>query len=379
MMNDQTADIIIIGGGLAGLALSIQLGRSGHRVVLFEKEHYPFHKVCGEYISMESWAFVQELGLPLHEMNLPLINRLEVSSPDGTLLSHELDLGGFGISRFTLDKSLKQLALNAGVKVYDDCKVTDVVFIEDQFTVQTGAGIFSSSICCGSFGKKSNLDIKLKRPFADKTKGALENYIGVKYHIRCSHPPGIIALHNFEDGYCGISQVDEGKFCLCYLTTARNLKKNQNSIREMERTVLYKNSHLKKIFTEAEWLYDQPLTISQISFAKKSQVEDHILMLGDAAGMITPLCGNGMSMALHSSKLAAACIGQFLQKKISRLEMETLYSSTWKNHFARRLLAGRVIQTMFGKPAITNLFVKLVKKLPVVAGWLIRQTHGERF
>jgi len=54
MDNDITYDAAIIGGGLAGLALSIQLSKKGYRVILFEKEQYPFHKVCGEYISMES-------------------------------------------------------------------------------------------------------------------------------------------------------------------------------------------------------------------------------------------------------------------------------------------------------------------------------------
>ncbi len=41
----------IIGGGLAGLSLSIQLAKAGFKVVLFEKEKYPYHKVCGEYLS----------------------------------------------------------------------------------------------------------------------------------------------------------------------------------------------------------------------------------------------------------------------------------------------------------------------------------------
>jgi flavin-dependent dehydrogenase len=55
-------------------------------------------------------------------------------------------------------------------------------------------------------------------------------------------------------------------------------------------------------------------------------VQDHVLMLGDAAGMITPLCGNGMSMAMHSAKLAFTEINNFLQQKISRNEMEKNYS-----------------------------------------------------
>jgi flavin-dependent dehydrogenase len=54
--------LLIAGGGLAGLALSIQCAQAGYRTVLFEKEKYPFHKVCGEYISFESWNFLEELG-----------------------------------------------------------------------------------------------------------------------------------------------------------------------------------------------------------------------------------------------------------------------------------------------------------------------------
>ena len=53
-------------------------------------------------------------------------------------------------------------------------------------------------------------------------------------------------------------------------------------------------------------------------------------MLGDAAGMITPLCGNGMSMALHSSKIASACIENFLNKINTRAQMEKKYKLLWK-------------------------------------------------
>ena len=90
----------------------------------------------------------------------------------------------------------------------------------------------------------------------------------------------------------------------------------------MEERVLMKNPFLKNIFSNAEFLYESPLTISRISFNKKSQVENHVLMIGDAAGMITPLCGNGMSMALHGSKLAFEEINFFLKNKIVGYEKD---------------------------------------------------------
>jgi flavin-dependent dehydrogenase len=66
--NQKKYDVAIIGGGLGGLSLAIQLARKNFSVILFEKEKYPFHKVCGEYISMESWGFLEDLGLPLSDL-----------------------------------------------------------------------------------------------------------------------------------------------------------------------------------------------------------------------------------------------------------------------------------------------------------------------
>ncbi|MEO8852236.1 MAG: FAD-dependent monooxygenase, partial [Ginsengibacter sp.] len=289
--------VAVIGGGLAGLSLSILLSKAGYKTILFNKEKYPFHKVCGEYISMESWNFIEKLGLPLSALQLPLIQKLVVSSPNGNVIQSELDIGGFGISRYFLDNELKKIALENGVSLYEETKVTDVVFNDDTFTVKYNGGTITSKIVAGCFGKRSNLDVKWKRGFIQRKPGKLNNYIGVKYHTRNNAGGDTIALHNFKNGYCGFSKIENDEYCLCYLTTAKNLKSNHNSIGEMEKNILFKNPFLQKIFTESEFIFKEPITISQISFDKKYPVENHILMLGDAAGLITPLCGNGMSIA----------------------------------------------------------------------------------
>ena len=126
-------------------------------------------------------------------------------------------------------------------------------------------------------------------------------------------------------------------------------------------------------------MYEAPITISQISFDKKSQVENSMMMIGDAAGMITPLCGNGMSMALHGSKLAAKQIHLYLQGYISRVEMEEQYSRQWQKHFSRRLQVGRWIQRIFGNEWLINGFISIVKRFPKLLDFLIRQTHGKPF
>ena len=372
-------DVAIVGGGLAGLALSIQLAKQGHKVILFEKEQYPFHKVCGEYISLESWDFLVSLGLDLQAMKLPLISRLQVSAANGRMLEQKLPLGGFGISRFLLDHSLFQIACSAGVIVKENTKVNDIIFDQSRFSIDTSQKSYKAKVVCGSFGKRSNMDIRWKRGFSIAAKNKLNNYIGVKYHIKTEFPVDTIALHNFDNGYCGIVKIEDDKYCLCYLTTAKNLQESKGSVPEMEKTILAQNPHLEKVFTESKFLYETPLTISQISFDRKTQVENHVLMTGDAAGMITPLCGNGMSMALHASKMAANQINLFLSGRISRVEMEEKYGLLWNQEFSRRLQIGRRIQSLFGNKWLTNSFIALIKPFARLVDFLIRQTRGDSF
>jgi len=290
-----------------------------------------------------------------------------------------LPLGGFGISRYTLDKLLANIAIQEGVTLLEDTKVVNVAYRNNSFLLFSSKGETEATVVAGAWGKRGNLDVKWKRHFTQVKPNKLNHYIAVKYHIRTHHAADLIALHNFENGYCGISQIEENKYCLCYLTTAANLRKSRNDISSMEKDILMKNPFLEKIFSTAEILYEEPLTISRISFNKKTQVENHVLMLGDTAGVIAPLCGNGMSMALHSSKLAFEEINSFLQERINRYEMEIQYTQQWEKHFGRRLQAGRFLQSFFGSSFLSNLLIKTVKPFPKLVSFLIQQTHGKPF
>jgi flavin-dependent dehydrogenase len=371
----NTYQCAIVGGGLAGLCLAIQFADKGISVVLFEKNKYPFHKVCGEYISMESWGFLTELGLPLTDLNLPKITELGISSENGFMLNSPLSMGGFGISRYSLDNYLFELAKKKNVTILDNCKVFDVQNIEDAYQINTSLGVYNAKIVCGTYGKYTPTFVKDEE---EKKQNKL-NYIGVKYHIKTNLNTNRIELHNFKDGYCGVSKVDNDRYCLCYLSSSKNLQDCGNDIKKMEETILYKNPFLKKYFTESEFLFDTPLVISNVTFQKKDTCKNSFFLAGDAAGSITPLCGNGMSMAMRASKLLANLLGDYFNKSISKEELVKQYDLIWNKNFNARIKTGYYLQYLFGKKNTTHFTLKLLNKLPSLTKKIISLTHGQSF
>jgi menaquinone-9 beta-reductase len=365
----------IVGGGLGGLCLAIQLAQQGVEVILFEKNAYPQHKVCGEYISMESWDFLTDLGVPLSDLDLPKITQLGISSENGFMLNSRLPLGGFGISRHSLDHALCQIAREKGVLVHENCKVLDVQQVAELSEITTAQGVFQAKIVCGSFGKyapsfaKSSVEMPTKRP----------NYIGVKYHIETDLAPNRIELHNFKDGYCGVSKIDNDRFCLCYLSKSTNLNESGNDLKAMEQAILHKNPFLKKYFTQSTFLFDKPMVISNVYFHPKDAYLNGMFMVGDSAGAITPLCGNGMSMAMRASKLLATLLTQYFKGNLKKEDLISGYSRAWKDNFSTRIWAGQYLQLLFGKKTSTQLALKTLHYFPSVTRKLIGLTHGQAF
>jgi len=372
-LDKEKKEIVIIGGGLAGLVSSLLLAKIGHQVVLIEKKTYPFHRVCGEYVSNEVLDFLNRNGLLPDFLEFPQIRQFQFSDTKGRSVRIPLDLGGFGISRYLMDEWLYQRAMEKGVEVKTGIQVSDLFFdtASDLFQVQlSDFSSISTQFVLGAFGKRSKLDKVLQRKFFFERSP----YIGVKYHVNTDFDRETVALHNFDGGYCGLNAIESGKFNLCYLGSRDQLRE-YGTIEEMERQVLWKNPILKRVFNESEFLLEKPEVINEINFEPKQPVENHVLMIGDSAGLITPLCGNGMAMAIHSAKLAVEALNQ----GTSRKEVEQLYSRSWNRQFRQRLAVGRTVQRLFGSGRGSVIARGLIDYVPFAANLIIRNTHGQPF
>ena len=372
-------DVIIIGGGLAGLTAALLLSGKSKKVLVIEKKTYPFHKVCGEYVSNEVLPFLKSIGFDPFEYGATNISKLRISTPSGKNIISPLGLGGFGLSRFTMDEALYNKAKDSGAEIMTGIKATGIHFENNIFTVETNTGTsFTSRLVIGSYGKRDMLDKKLQRDFIQSHT----RYMGVKYHVKTDYPGNEVGLDNFKGGYCGIVKIEKQEYNLCYLYK-RNNSFSFNSIKELEEQVLFRNPVIRNIFSNSHFVNPEPEVINEISFSRKRQVEDHVLMCGDSAGLITPLCGNGMSMAIHGAKLLSELIlksGILNRTTITddeRALLESNYQKIWAINFSRRLMMGRTIQKLFGNPTVTEISVRTIHFIPKLERWLIESTHGQ--
>lgn len=367
-------DVVVVGGGLAGLTAAIDLRLSGHSVLVVEKKPYPHHKVCGEYVSNEIRPYLKSLGVDLRKFGAIDITNLLMSTKDGDTASTKLPLGGLGISRYTFDSILYDRALSLGADFIFQV-VQSISFQNDEFKVVTDKKeVHTAKITIGAYGKRSGLDKTLKRDFIQQKS----SWLGVKAHYRYnSFPNNLVALHNFKGGYGGLSRTESGVVNFCYLANYESFQKFRN-ISDFNSQVVAKNPYLATFLEKATPVFREPMTIAQISFEPKKASEGHVLMCGDTAGLIHPLCGNGMAMAIHGAKLASDLIHRYFEnERYQRTELESDYQDVWNKTFRQRLWVGRKAQSILMNETLSKVAIATAVKSPRLLRSLIERTHGK--
>jgi menaquinone-9 beta-reductase len=367
-------DAAVIGGGPAGSIAAIDLARRGHRVVLIDKASFPRHLVCGEFLSPESRDVLDRVGVlaELDRSGALEVSGVRLTAAGGADVRSELDRPGLAVSRYVLDQALLERAVRQGVDVRTGCEVRDIAgSLVHGFVIETESETLTSRMVIGAYGKRSRLDRNLDRPFFSRTTP----YVGLKQHYSMTTTSGsVVELHAFNGGYCGLVGIEGGRMNACSLIRSDVLRSLGSKDPFAAMALL--NTYLAERLKNADPCFERALAISQISFVEKDVMHRDICMTGDAAGLITPLCGDGMAMAMNGGELAAHFSSSFLTGTIDAADFRVEYRRAWAREFIVRTRIGRALQRAFLAGRLGNAGLRALSQAPPILRWMIRTTRG---
>jgi flavin-dependent dehydrogenase len=299
----MTADALIVGGGLAGSALATSLAEAGRSVVLLERETGPHDKVCGEFLSREALLYLNALGVDPGTLGACRIHTLRLST-GSSVVAVALPFPALSLSRRALDHAVLKRAAAAGADIRLGARVQSLAMGAGAWRVRLSSG--EDVTGSAAFLATGKHDLRgWPRP-----AGLQPDLIGFKMHLRLSPAQaaelaGHVELSLFRGGYAGLEPVENGLANLCLLVRRGRYAVLGQSWDALTKAMCADNALLARRLDGAQPSWDRPLAISSIPYGYVRRTGDGLWRLGDQAAVIPSFAGDGMSIALHSARLAA--------------------------------------------------------------------------
>lgn len=328
----------IVGGGLAGLTLGILLRRENVPVAVIEAGRYPRHRVCGEFLSGRGREVLRAIGV-----EEKISARLEACTcsfhvPDRPPVQFRLERPALCVSRYDLDAALAEEFQSAGgiLKTGErvDCDRCD-------------EGVVRAT------GRRRSTD----------TRGKL---FGLKAHATGISPSSDLEMHFGDQRYVGISRLPKGHFNVCGLFFS------EAPVRERWRELLAKTA-VSDALANATWEEDSFCSVAGLTLDRN--VPDNSFSIGDAAAMIPPLTGNGMSMALESAEGALPFVREYARGETSWTDCVTSHRRVWRRGFLRRLRWAAFVQRLVFRPAGQNVLYVGARLFPGLPQFFFSRTR----
>jgi menaquinone-9 beta-reductase len=304
----ETADLLVIGGGPAGAAAAIQAARSGARVVVFEKGKHGRDKVCGDGLTPRAVAALNDLKIDLHGAHR--IDGLRMIAGKKTRelawpASGRFPAHGAVLPRRQLDSQLIDAAAEAGAEVLFEHDALPLMEGSKVIGVETATGRWMAPmtvLAAGAPGAAARL-LGAER-VEDETFGlAIRAYATSPRHLD-RHLEACLSLSDEFGtqipGYgwmfpAGDGTVNIGVGALSTMRGFKNL--NLNRLIESYARIV-KDSWGLGEFIEKPRAWRLPMSTQR-------RHGDGWMAIGDAAGLVNPMNGEGIDYGLESGMLAA--------------------------------------------------------------------------
>ncbi|NJM52362.1 MAG: FAD-dependent oxidoreductase [Blastocatellia bacterium] len=324
-ISNSQSQILIVGAGPAGTSAAIRLAKKGFSVKLIEREKFPRHKLCGEFISPECFVHFKELGV-LDEMvsqNGERITETIFYAPNGKSVNvpskwFSANETALGLSRAEMDFQLLQRAKQVGVEVLEETQVVGLLTENGQiFGVKTKTNEILADLTIDATGRARVLG-KLAEKQIQSPKSKIQNrLVGFKAHLKnVEMEKGRCEIYFFRGGYGGLNYVENGIGNHCFLLKSEIVKEFGGDVEQILREVIFKNIRAKETMQNSIPLFDW-LAVSVDGFGVKNlNPAPNLLTIGDAGAFIDPFTGSGMLMALESGEILAKTVERDLPNQI---------------------------------------------------------------
>ncbi len=297
-------ETVIVGGGPAGAATACALAACGREAVLIERSDRPHHKVCGEFLSVETQAQLHALGIDAAALGAVAIDRVAVYSATRDVVS-ALPFRALSLSRYRLDEALlrRAAALGAQVRRGGVRNVTPdgegwIVHCDDGETIACWRLVLAT-------GKRG------LRGIEDTRDGSR---VGLKMHLRlageaCAALAGRVELYFVVGSYAGLELVEDSIANLCLLMPRELVARLGSGWQPVEEHLTRALPALAERLAGSLPLWDKPLAVVAPARGHLHREQrDAVYRVGDRLAHIPPFTGDGLAIALASGVLAAAHI-----------------------------------------------------------------------
>ncbi len=298
-------EVLILGGGVAGCAASIALARKGRSVTLIEREPTPRHKVCGEFLSGEALEDLHLLGIDVSSLGAVPIDYVRLAAAKRAATA-PLPFPAKSLTRKTLDTALIATAIAAGVRVERGRSV--------QSLGRANANLWRATLDDGTIYEAPTAFLATgKHDLRGHTRPKdPQQWVGFKMYYRLSAAQTAdlaraSELTLYAGGYGGIQPVEGGITNFCCVVQRRYFARAGLRWEGLLAKMQQDCPHLAMRLAGAEPLLDKPITITHIPYGYiRRATEDGLYCIGDQAAVIPSFTGDGISIALHTARRAAA-------------------------------------------------------------------------
>lgn len=372
----KQVDVMVIGAGVAGTSCALQLAKEGHRTILLDRQVFPRHKTCGEFMSPETREMLDDLGVRalVQKVNPTVMDHARIVMPHGGEIKAPLPGQATGISRYELDRLLHEKAISSGVDIVTGTTVTHIHKRADHhYEVEAKQGKntvrYEARVIIGAYGTKRPKGVASPEGSRDDTV-----YVGVKSHYSGITLPSRVELYFCGGGYVGISPIENGTANVAALLSLDSVRGSGKSVPEILRAASRTNIRLAERLAEGEPVQGTQVSIAPLRLSNKPEPWSQYPHIGDAMLMLPPLCGDGMSVALRSAWLCAGWTNQYLHHQIPFDEWKDRYIDEAHRTFGPLIRRARRIQSMaFAK---TNRFYPgIARMFPGLASYIVKATR----